>query len=130
MQALVRPLIQSSFRLAFRIFAAGFALAFFGWHSAHAAAPQTFRGIKVEVVGEGRPVLMVPGLNSAGETWSETCAALQQDHVQCHIVTLPGFAGQPSAAENRPCAQRSVATVWTLLGNRRWTEAVTWVAEV
>ena len=99
MQALVQSVVQASFRVAFRIFAAGFALAFFGWHSAHAATPQTFRDIKVDVVGEGRPVLMVPGLNSAGETWSETCAALQKDHVQCHIVTLPGFAGQPSAAD-------------------------------
>ncbi|GAB3099477.1 alpha/beta fold hydrolase [Lysobacter terrae] len=99
MQVLAQAAFQSAFRCAFRIFAAGFALAFFGWHSAHAATPQTFRDLKVEVVGEGRPVLMVPGLNSAGETWSETCAALQEDHVQCHIVTLPGFAGQPSATD-------------------------------
>ncbi|MCF7223407.1 alpha/beta fold hydrolase [Marilutibacter chinensis] len=58
-----------------------------------------FRDIRVEVVGEGRPVLMIPGLNSAGETWTETCAALQADHVQCHIVTLPGFAGQPAIGQ-------------------------------
>ncbi|MGO4776923.1 alpha/beta hydrolase, partial [Lysobacter sp. 2RAB21] len=45
-----------------------------------------FQDLSVEVVGEGRPVLMIPGLNSAGETWRETCAALQADHVQCHIV--------------------------------------------
>lgn len=60
------------------------------------ADTHTFRDIRVEVVGEGRPVLMIPGLNSAGETWAETCAALQDDRVQCHIVTLPGFAGQPA----------------------------------
>ena len=92
---------QSAFRRAFRIFAAGFALSFAVWHGAHAATPrsESFRDLKVEIVGKGRPVLMIPGLNSAGETWTETCAALQADHVQCHIVTLPGFAGLPSAKD-------------------------------
>lgn len=52
-----------------------------------------FQDVSIEIVGEGRPVLMIPGLNSAGETWRETCAALQADKVQCHIVQLPGFAG-------------------------------------
>ena len=95
MQLIFKP----AFRRAFRIFAAGFALSFAAWHSANAATPETFRGIKVDVVGTGRPVLMIPGLNSAGETWNETCAALQADHVQCHIVTLPGFAGQAAVAD-------------------------------
>lgn len=66
------------------------------------AAPVEFQGIQVEVVGEGRPLLMVPGLNSAGETWRETCAALQVDRIQCHIVTLPGFAGVPAVDVEGP----------------------------
>ncbi|GAB3381582.1 alpha/beta fold hydrolase [Lysobacter fragariae] len=98
MQLLVRSLFQSAFRTSFRLFAAGFALSFAVWHTAQ-AAPQSFRDLKIEVVGKGLPVLMIPGLNSAGETWTETCAALQADHVQCHIVTLPGFAGQPAARD-------------------------------
>jgi pimeloyl-ACP methyl ester carboxylesterase len=64
------------------------------------AAPETFREIQVQVVGQGRPVLMIPGLNSAGSVWTETCAAMQP-HVQCHIVNLPGFAGVPASAEAR-----------------------------
>lgn len=60
------------------------------------AAPQRFADLNVEVVGEGRPVLMIPGLNSAADTWRETCAALQPQ-VQCHLVQLPGFAGAPAA---------------------------------
>jgi pimeloyl-ACP methyl ester carboxylesterase len=92
-------IFQSFFRQAFRLFVVGFALSFAVWSTAHAAAPESFRGLKVEVVGNGRPVLMIPGLNSAGETWTETCAALQADRVQCHIVTLPGFAGMPSVAD-------------------------------
>lgn len=64
---------------------------------AASAAPAEFRDLRVDVVGQGRPVLMIPGLNSAASTWTETCAALQPG-VQCHIVQLPGFAGAPAVA--------------------------------
>ena len=58
------------------------------------ASEISYQGMKVEVIGEGRPLLMIPGLNSAGDVWHETCQALQPG-VQCHILQLPGFAGQP-----------------------------------
>lgn len=61
------------------------------------AAPQRFQDLDVEVVGTGRPVLMIPGLNSGPDTWRDTCKALQADKVQCHLVHLPGFAGLPAA---------------------------------
>ena len=61
------------------------------------AASERFQDLSVEVIGQGRPVLMIPGLNSAADTWRETCAALQADKVQCHLVQLPGFAGAPAA---------------------------------
>lgn len=54
---------------------------------------ETFQDIKISVRGEGRPVLMIPGLNSAGSVWDETCEKLQPSGVQCHVVQLPGFAG-------------------------------------
>jgi pimeloyl-ACP methyl ester carboxylesterase len=60
------------------------------------AAGENFRGISIEVIGEGRPVLMIPGLNSGADTWRETCTALQSDGIQCHLVQLPGFAGLPA----------------------------------
>lgn len=63
--------------------------------TARPMAISEFRGLRIEVLGQGRPVLMIPGLNSAGSVWRETCAALQPQ-VQCHIVQLPGFAGQPA----------------------------------
>lgn len=50
-------------------------------------------GITLEVRGEGKPVLMIPGLNSAPATWDPTCAALQEEGYACHLVLLPGFAG-------------------------------------
>ncbi len=57
------------------------------------AATEHFQDLSIDVVGKGRPVLMIPGLNSGADTWRDTCAELQKDHVQCHIVNLPGFAG-------------------------------------
>lgn len=65
------------------------------------AAPLDHHGISIEVVGEGTPVLMIPGLNSGADTWRETCLALREPAadgasatpIQCHLVQLPGFAG-------------------------------------
>jgi pimeloyl-ACP methyl ester carboxylesterase len=55
------------------------------------AETRTFQGLAVDVRGQGQAVIMLPGLNSAGATWTETCEALQP--VECHIIQLPGFAG-------------------------------------
>jgi len=79
------------------LFGAAAALAAALCASSGQAAPAEFRDLRVDVVGQGRPVLMIPGLNSAASTWTETCAALQPG-VQCHIVQLPGFAGAPAVA--------------------------------
>lgn len=57
------------------------------------------RGMSVEVVGDGTPVLMIPGLNSSAETWRDTCTALQPG-IQCHLVQLPGFAGHPAVEDD------------------------------
>lgn len=94
----MQPFAPSTIRHALHRVAVGLVLSCAAWHSARAAAPQSFQGLSVEVVGHGRPLVMIPGLNSAGEAWRETCAALQADRVQCHIVQLPGFAGLPAAA--------------------------------
>jgi pimeloyl-ACP methyl ester carboxylesterase len=64
-----------------------------------AAVHRTFREMQVDVVGSGRPVLMIPGLNSPSAVWADTCAALQP--IECHLVQLPGFAGVPAAATVR-----------------------------
>lgn len=80
----------------------GMAMAVLGSGSAHAAtvgAPGAGK-VQVEVVGKGRPLLMIPGLNSSAEVWRETCLALKD--VQCHLVQLPGFAGAAPADPARP----------------------------
>ncbi|MFT7776277.1 alpha/beta fold hydrolase [Roseateles sp.] len=79
------------------LFAAAVAIATALGASNGQAAPAEFRDLRVDVVGQGRPVLMIPGLNSAAATWKQTCAALQPG-VQCHMVQLPGFAGAPAVA--------------------------------
>ena len=90
-------------KAAARLAMIGMAMAVLGSGSAHAAAAvPTAAGtgkVQVEVLGKGRPVLMIPGLNSSAEVWRETCRALKD--VQCHLVQLPGFAGA-RAADPRP----------------------------
>jgi pimeloyl-ACP methyl ester carboxylesterase len=68
-------------------------------HAATQERNEVFQDIKVSVRGEGRPVIMIPGLNSAGATWDETCEKLQRAGIQCHIVQLPGFAGHSPVAK-------------------------------
>nr|WP_164082975.1 alpha/beta hydrolase [Stenotrophomonas pavanii] len=77
----------------------GMAMAVLGSGSAHAATGASAGKVQVEVVGKGRPLLMIPGLNSSAEVWRGTCRALKE--VQCHLVQLPGFAGA-APADPRP----------------------------
>ena len=56
--------------------------------------------VQITERGEGRPVLMIPGLNSSAEVWSETCDKLQPG-VRCLMAQLPGFAGAPASEAAR-----------------------------
>jgi pimeloyl-ACP methyl ester carboxylesterase len=90
-----RPATKALARLA----ATGMAVAALGsglTHAATDAAPAPGK-VQIEVVGSGRPLLMIPGLNSSAGVWRETCQALQP-HVQCLLVQLPGFAGAVAAS--------------------------------
>jgi N-formylmaleamate deformylase len=51
----------------------------------------------VTVTGEGPPVILVPGLASAGQVWDGVVADLRGTHA-CHVLTLAGFAGVPAIA--------------------------------
>lgn len=44
-----------------------------------------------KVVGEGRPVIFIPGLACPGEMWDGTIDRLEG--VEAHVLTLAGFAG-------------------------------------
>lgn len=56
-----------------------------------ASTPAPF---SVEVIGEGPPILLIPGLSSGGNVWEGTVEHFKATH-QCHVFTLAGFAGQP-----------------------------------
>lgn len=49
----------------------------------------------VDVVGEGRPIIFIPGLGCPGEVWNATAAHLEERGFESHIITLSGFAGRP-----------------------------------
>jgi N-formylmaleamate deformylase len=46
-------------------------------------------------IGQGRPMILIPGLLSSGDVWSGTVAHFK-DRYECHVLTLAGFAGQPA----------------------------------
>lgn len=61
-------------------------------------APAAHPGFVVQVVGKGRPVLLIPGLNCTGAVWDETVARYRGQY-QCHVITLAGFG---SVAAQQP----------------------------
>lgn len=62
----------------------------------------------VEVIGQGRPVLMIPGLMSDSRIWQPTAEALASQY-QLHLISVAGFAGQPPVrGELLPRLQREL----------------------
>ena len=49
----------------------------------------------VEVIGSGKPVLMIPGLMSDARVWRPTAEALASEY-QLHLISIAGFAGKPA----------------------------------
>jgi pimeloyl-ACP methyl ester carboxylesterase len=48
----------------------------------------------VDITGKGKPMILIPGFASSGQTWDSTVARYK-DRYECHVLTLAGFAGQP-----------------------------------
>ena len=59
----------------------------------------------VEVKGEGRPVVLIPGLGCPGDVWNDTVEHLGEGY-QTHVLTLSGFAGRPAIKEPLSAAVR------------------------
>jgi pimeloyl-ACP methyl ester carboxylesterase len=72
----------------------GVLVALFVANKSHA---ESLEGLDVKVEGKGAAIIFIPGLNSAVSVFTETCAALKAKH-QCHLLQLPGFAGNPARA--------------------------------
>jgi len=47
----------------------------------------------IEIKGQGKPIILIPGLASSGKVWEETTDTLE-NNFECHILTLAGFANQ------------------------------------
>jgi N-formylmaleamate deformylase len=63
---------------------------------AHATQrPSAPRSFSVKVTGRGRPVILIPGLACSGEVWDDFVRHYAA-HYEMHVLTLPGFAGQPA----------------------------------
>lgn len=60
--------------------------------STEAAAAKSFT---VEVQGQGKPVILIPGLMSDSRVWQQTAAELSKTN-QLHLISIAGFAGQPA----------------------------------
>jgi len=52
-------------------------------------------GLKVNVTGKGQPMILIPGLTCDGAVWDATVKKYQANY-ECHVMTLPGFAGNPA----------------------------------
>lgn len=65
---------------------------FLGILAAISSANAQDYSFKIEKFGNGQPVLLIPGLSSDGSVWKETVDILSKKY-ECHVVTLPGFAG-------------------------------------
>jgi N-formylmaleamate deformylase len=57
-------------------------------------SPAVAASFRVEVIGQGPPMILIPGLASSGETWTTTVEHMRARYT-CHVLTLAGFAGVP-----------------------------------
>ncbi|KNX77361.1 alpha/beta hydrolase [Pseudomonas sp. 250J] len=61
--------------------------------------PTDQQRISVQVEGEGRDVILIPGLASSREVWTDLTTRLRQSQ-RLHLVQLAGFAGLPALSDS------------------------------
>lgn len=59
----------------------------------------------VDVTGEGRPIIFIPGLGCPGDVWDDVVEHLGDDY-ESHVLTLSGFAGREPIDEPLSLAVR------------------------
>src|SRR5215470_1258652 len=64
------------------------------------------KAFHVEVTGEGRPIIFIPGLGCPGEVWDGTVVHMVDEGYQAHVLTLAGFSDQPPIKEPLSAAVR------------------------
>ena len=53
------------------------------------------KAFKVDVYGNGQPIILIPGYACSGDVWNATVDNLKSKY-QLHVFTLAGFAGVPA----------------------------------
>lgn len=66
-------------------------------HSAPEAAEQRLSRITVRTMGDGAPVVLIPGLASPAAVYDEVTAKIGKDH-RLILVQVNGFAGSPASS--------------------------------
>jgi len=75
----------------------------------------------VKSLGKGIPIIMIPGYGCGGEVWNETAEKLKNEY-ECHILTLPGFAGQKSI--NDPILETVRGEVISYIKEKKLTNTI------
>lgn len=85
---------------------------------AAAAASGQVGTLKYEVHGaQGRPVILIPGLEGGPWVWKDTIARLEKNHV-VYAVTLAGFDGMPAPARKTGLIDQADASLLQLIEQR------------
>ena len=51
--------------------------------------------LKIDIVGQGKPIILLPGFGCPGQMWNTTVDSLKENY-ECHMVSYPGFNGLPA----------------------------------
>ena len=71
--------------------------------------------LKVETHGnQGRPVILIPGLDGGSWVWQQTVAQMQGSH-RVYVVTLAGFNGTPPPASSAHLLDQADASLLQLI---------------
>ena len=91
-RCLIRPTVFYAVVLVFLACAPGEA------QTKQQAAKANQYPFKVEVIGHGQPMILIPGLSSSGQVWERAVVRYKANY-ECHVLTLAGFAGEPPTTE-------------------------------
>jgi N-formylmaleamate deformylase len=72
----------------------------------------------VKVVGQGKPMILIPGLGCSGEVWDSTVAHFK-DRYECHVLTLAGFAGVPPIKPEKGFFDTMIAGIVSYAGEKK-----------
>jgi pimeloyl-ACP methyl ester carboxylesterase len=70
---------------------------------------------KVDIIGNGEPILLFPGFACTGEVWEDTVLELSRNF-ECHVFTFAGFGNEP--AIDRPWLPKIKEGIFNYISER------------